>query len=248
MSQVKFDFSGENYVVTGASSGMGKQIALELANSGANVLAIARRSIALSELQSLYPQNITIGIVDVCDEDKLNDVIASFVAKMGKIHGAVHAAGISRLTPLRAFDEQEARKIMETSFWSGVKLLQICTKAKNVNKGASFVFFSSVRATRSDKGSFAYSASKAAIKIAVHSFAKELASKGIRVNSIAPGWVNTELTAEQAELHNLEEVNRSHLLGIGEPDVVSGSVLFLLSDSSRWITGTELIIDGGYLA
>lgn len=248
MSQVKFDFSGENYVVTGASSGMGKQVALELAAAGANVLAIARRNTELSKMQSLYPENIEVGIVDVCDNNKLSEVISSFVSKKGKLNGAVHAAGISRLTPLRAFDEEEARQIMETSFWSGVKLLQICSKAKNVNRGASFVLFSSVRATRPDKGSFAYSASKAAIKMAVHSFAKELAIKEIRVNTIAPGWVNTELTADQAELHNLEEVSRSHLLGIGEAEKVSSCVLFLLSDSSKWITGTELVIDGGYLA
>jgi len=248
MSKVKFDFTGENYVVTGASSGMGKQVTLELASAGAKVLAIARRESALKSLQVLYPENIVIAAIDVCDFEKMAVYIAEFVAQNGKLNGAVHAAGISRLTPLRSFDEQEAHQIMDISFWAGVKLLQYCTKVKYCNRGASFVIFSSVSAIRPDKGFFAYSATKAAIKTAIHSFAKELFNKKIRVNSVSPGWVNTELTAEQAELHNLEEVKKNHLLGIGNPENISGVILFLLSNRSNWITGTDIIVDGGYLA
>ena len=248
MSNLKFDFSGENFVVTGASSGMGRQIAIELAEAGANVLAIARRRNELEKLQSLYPNKIFIAAIDVCNSNDVEKAIKDFVAYSGKLNGAVHAAGISKLTPLRAFNEEEARQIMEISFWAGVKLLQICTKVKNVNCEASFVFFTSVRAYRADKGVFAYSATKSAIKIGLQSFAKELANKKIRVNSISPGWVNTELTIEQLKLHNLEEIKKNHLLGIGNPKDVSGTVLFLLSDRAKWITGTDIIVDGGYLA
>ena len=158
------------------------------------------------------------------------------------------AAGISGLTPLRGYSEEEARKIMEVSFWSGVKLMEICSKARTSEKGSSFVLFSSVSATRTDKGLFAYAGAKTALRIAVKTFAKELAVRKIRVNTVSPGWVNSNMTAGLDDTHNLDEVNANHLLGIGEPEDVSGTVLFLLSSRSGWITGTDIVVDGGYLA
>ena len=248
MSQVTFDYSGCNFVITGASSGMGKQIAMELAAAGAKVLAIARGKTALEALKALYPENIEIGIADVCDAETLSNVITRFVAKYGKINGAVHAAGITALTPLKAFDTAEAHKIMDISFWGAVNLIQICTKVKISNKGASFLLFSSVRSHRTDKGLFSYAGAKAALQIAAKTFAKETANRQIRINTISPGWVNTSMTDGLEETHNLDEVNQNSLLGIGNPEDVSGMVLFLLSDRAKWITGTDVIVDGGYLA
>ena len=109
MSNLKFDFSGENFVVTGASSGMGRQIAIELAESGANVLAMARRENELEKLQSLYPNKIFIAAIDVCNSTLVETVINDFVGKYGKLSGAVHAAGIVKLTSFKLYDEKEAR-------------------------------------------------------------------------------------------------------------------------------------------
>ena len=248
MSTIKFDFHDEKFVVTGASSGMGRQISCELAEAGAIVLAIARREHELNELKQAYPNNIVIAAVDVCDYAAVDDAIKSFVSLNGKLDGAVHAAGISVLTPLKGYIEEEAKRVMDISFWAGVHLLSICTKVRNANVGASFVLFGSVRAVKADKGSFAYSATKASLKIAAHAFAKEVSSKDMRINTVSPGWVETDLTKEQGELHNLEEVNKNHLLGIGKPEYITGTVLFLLSDRARWITGTDVVVDGGYLA
>lgn len=248
MKQVTFDFTGKNFIVTGASSGMGRQITLELAEAGAKVLAIARRESELQNLQELYPDYIVPAPLDVCDEAKLENAIKTFVTQYGKIDGAIHAAGISKLTPLRMYDEDEAKQIMNVSFWAAVKLMQIATKAKYSNIGASFLAFSSVRAIHTDKGLFAYSSSKAAIKIAMKTFAKETANRKLRVNIISPGWVNTNMTMGLEETHNLSEVSSNSLLGTGNPEDVSGMVLFLLSDRAKWITGTDVIVDGGYLA
>lgn len=248
MSKVSFSFSGCNYVITGASSGMGKQVVMELAAAGAKVLAIARGKTALEALKAFFPENIEIGIADVCDAEALSTVINEFVTKYGKISGAVHAAGITALTPLKAFDVAEAHKIMDISFWGAVNLLQICTKVKVSNKGASFLLFSSVCSHRTDKGLFSYAGAKAALQIAAKTFAKETANRHIRINTISPGWVNTSMTDGLEETHNLDEVNKNSLLGIGNPEDVSGMVLFLLSDRSRWITGTDIVVDGGYLA
>ena len=248
MSQVTFDFSGCNFVVTGASSGMGKQVTMELAAAGAKVLAIARGKTALEALKAFFPENIEIGIADVCDAEALSYVITEFVTKYGKISGAVHAAGITALTPLKAYDKAEAHKIMDISFWGAVNLLQICTKVKVSSKGASFLLFSSVCSHRTDKGLFSYAGAKAALQIAAKTFAKETANRQIRINTISPGWVNTSMTDGLEETHNLDEVNQNSLLGIGNPEDVSGMVLFLLSDRARWITGTDIVVDGGYLA
>lgn len=248
MSQVKFDFSGENYVVTGASSGMGKQITVELAEAGARVLAIARGETALKELQALYPNNIFIAAVDVCDYEKLASFIADFVKENGKLNGAVHAAGIVSLTALKLYDEVEAQKIFETSFWAGIKLIQVCTKSKYSLKNSSYVLFSSAGSHNAAKGMFAYASAKAAIRVAVRSLAKELCNRGIRINTVSPGWVKSNMTDKLDETNNTEAILEKHLLGVGHVEDVSGTILFLLSDRSSWITGTDIIIDGGYLA
>ena len=120
MNNVQFDFTGENFVVTGASSGMGRQVALELAQSGAKVLAIARREEKLHELQEQFSDNIFLAPLDVGDSEKMECAIRNFVAPNGKLHGGVHAAGINNFTPLKSYEKKLAHDIMNTSFWAGV--------------------------------------------------------------------------------------------------------------------------------
>jgi len=248
MKQVTFNFTGKNFIVTGASSGMGRQIALELAEAGAKVLAIARREKELQNLQALYPNYIVLASLDVCDEENLENAIKNFVNQFGKIDGAIHAAGIVSLTPLKMYDKSLAEKIFEISLWSGVKLLQISTKTKISNSEASFVLFSSTGSYNAAKGMFAYASAKGALRIATKCFAKEISSRRLRINTISPGWVNTDMTDKLSETNDIDDIKRNHLLGIGKPEDVSGMVLFLLSDRAKWITGTDVIVDGGYLA
>lgn len=248
MKQVAFDFSGERYVVTGASSGMGRRVALELAASGAEVLAVGRNQ---ERLQSLYQQNtknITVASVDVCDAEGMEKAIADFVAGHGKICGGVHAAGIMALTPLRSLDEAQAKKIMDVSFWAGISLLRLITKAKYGERGTSTVLFSSVCAESAEKGMFAYAATKAAINSAIRSVAKEVATKGHRVNSVLPGWVISPMTDAAGKLTEVKKIFDKHPLGAGNAEDVTGMILFLLSDRARWITGSNIVVDGGYLA
>ncbi|MBR4605159.1 MAG: SDR family oxidoreductase [Lachnospiraceae bacterium] len=247
MGNISYDFSGEFFVVTGSSSGMGRCVATELAASGATVLAIARRKDRLEQLEKEYQGHIVPAVLDVCDSKALEDSISSFVISYGKLSGAVHSAGILVNTPLRAYDENEARKIMDVSFWSGIRLMQIVNKSKISKDGCSNVLFSSVAATIGEKSNFAYSSAKIALQAAVRSIAKEIYKKGNRINTISPGWVHTELTrsTEQNSFLNTKFFEW-HLLGIGEPEDVSGMVLFLLSDRAKWITGTDLVVDGGY--
>lgn len=244
MNEVNYNFTGKNFVVTGASSGMGRQIALELAEAGAIVLAIARGKQELEHLKKEYPDRIMLGAVDVTDSDAIEESIKSFVEAYGKLNGCIHAAGIVEFTPLKTYDELVAKKIMEVSFWAGIKIVQISMKNKYAKIGSAVVLFSSVSGNKGEKGMFAYSSAKAALKVAIKSLAKELAAKKHRINTVSPGFVETNMTNQTIVS---DESLKEYLLGIGKVTDVSGVVLFLMSSQASWITGTDIIVDGGYL-
>ena len=248
MSNVNYDFTDKRFVVTGASSGMGRQVAVELAAAGATVLAIARREAELGKLQQENPNNIFVAAVDVTDKIALENAIKQFVLQNGKINGAVHAAGISGITPLKGFDSDLVKRITDISYCSAIDLLQIINKSKISESGYSCVLFSSVAAYSGEKGMFAYSAAKLSLHAAVKSIAKEICVKNNRVNLVVPGWVKTNMTKEASILADTGSFFDKHLLGAGIPSDVSGVVLFLLSDRASWITGTDIVVDGGYLA
>lgn len=249
MKEVSYNFSGKNYVVTGASSGIGRQIAAELAESGANVLAVARREQPLQALAETYKDRLMPGVADVSDIVRVEEAVGEFTRRYGKIHGCVYAAAFNAITSLKGFDESQARNIMEISFWSAVSVMRLLTKRKYANLGSSYVFLSSTNAYIAPRGMFAYSGAKAAIQVAMRSIAKEIADRSHRVNTISPGWIkNTEMTEGMKDLMCKETISQGYLLGLGEVEDVSGIALFLLSNRSKWITGTDVVVDGGYLA
>ena len=243
---VTFDFSGKNFVVVGATSGIGKQAALELIDGGANVLAVARNVERLDALKNISPQKIfTVSLDVTCAtaEDWAN-ALENFKSVYGKIDGGLYSAGIFGLTPLKSFDSELARKIFDTSFWGMVNFLQVSTKKKFANEKSSFVVMSSIAASYGSKGLFAYSASKAAVEAAVKVFAKEIINNGHRLNSVAPAAVKT------AMLENNfidEEFISKQILGVASPADVTGMILFLLSPRADLITGQNFFVDGGYI-
>ena len=247
-SDVAYNFAGRRFIVTGASSGMGRQVAKDLAGAGGIVLAVARRESRLAELSQEYGTNIVAGIADVCDYNEVDRVINNFVAEHGKINGAVHAAGIFESTPLRTYDEEKARRVMDVSFWAGIHLMKVINTKRMSEHGCSSVLFSSVSAYIGEKSLFAYSASKAAMQIATRTVAKEIYPTGNRINTISPGWVDTEMTKKELNTTAVSpKILDRHLLGIGNVEDISPLVLFLLSRASRWVTGVDFPVDGGYL-
>ena len=253
---VTFDFKGKNFVVVGASSGIGKQVAIELSQSGANVLAIGRNMERLAALKknspiSLIknPPRIFTEQLDVltAQTDDWSAVLENFTEVVGRINGGVYTAGIWGLTPLNSFDETLAHKIFDTSFWGAVKFIQVATRKKFSDGGGSFVLMSSVAGEFAGKSLFAYSAAKAAVQAAVKSFAKEIIRNKHRINSVAPALVQTEMT--QNELYTAavgDKIVSSQLLGAGTARNVAGMILFLLSERAAWITGQNFFVDGGY--
>lgn len=250
MMNISFDFSGKNFVIVGASSGIGKQTAIELARSGANVLAIGRNVTRLDELKNIYPTQIFTMSLDVIDaeQDDWTNTLANFVSAVGKIDGGVYSAGIVGLTPLNSFDRELAHRIFDTSFWGMINFMQIASKKKFSNIGASFVLLSSLAADFGTKSLFAYTAAKAAVKAAVRPIAKEIIRNRHRINSVSPAMVKTDMLGNITYEENItdEEIAR-YLLRLGRPEDISGIILFLLSDRAGWITGQNFSLDGGYL-
>lgn len=249
MSDVHFDFSGKNFVVVGASSGLGRQIAGELAESGAHVLAIARSTERLNELERTSPliQTAVLDVLTASAED-WTAVLEQFVRDHGKIHGGVYTAGITGVTPLKGYDRNMATAIFQTSFDGSVDFLQCASKKKFSEMGASFVLFSSVASYEGTKGLLFYASAKSAVRTAVRTIAKEIGHRGHRINSISPAWVDTEMTSSYLESVGMgQESVRDGILGRGRPEDVSGMVLFLLSSRARWITGQDFVTDGGYM-
>ena len=252
MQGVSFHYEDKNFLVVGASSGIGRQITIDLAEAGAKVLAAARSIERLEEVKRLYPDNITTAVVDVLQarDEEWNDIIMPFVKKYGKIHGGVYTAGISKMSSMRLLDENDAREVMETSFWGMIFFLRIVSRKKIACTGSSFVVFSSAASYTGQKGGISYAAGKAAVSNAVKSIASEIAQNKQRINSISPGWVKTNMTY-QAERDSggivADNLESCYPLGLGKPKDISGMVLFLLSDAASWITGTDVVIDGGFL-
>ena len=248
MSDTIWDFRGRRFAVVGASSGVGRQTALELAAAGAEVLAIARNQERLNELAEQSPL-ITAVTLDVMKADGADwaEVLGAYVREHGKLHGGVYTAGIVGLTPLRGFDENLARNIMETSFWGAVYAIQGLSKRSVSLPKASFVLFSSLAWKSASKGLFAYAAAKAALVAAVKSFAHELAHEHKRINAISPGFMATEMTrASIDEIGSSVHAEKHTLFGLGKAQDVTGMTMFLLSGRATWITGEDLVVDGGY--
>ncbi len=247
---INFDFTGKNFVIVGASSGIGKQTAIELARSGANVLAIGRNVQRLAELKSIVPTQIFTMSLDVIDaeQDDWAKLFSNFISAVGKIDGGVYSAGIVGLTPLNSFDRELAHRIFDTSFWGMINFMQVAAKKKFSNVGSSFVLLSSLAADFGTKSLFAYSAAKAAVKAAVKPIAKEIIRNRHRINTVSPAMVKTDMLGNITYEDEIgaSEISR-YLLGLGKPEDISGLILFLLSDRAGWITGQDFPLDGGYL-
>lgn len=246
--EVKFSFSGKRFAVIGATSGMGLQTTRELVNSGAKVLAIGLGDDLMESLVRESDGNVEGYVVDVRDKNALENAITQYVNDHGKLHGSAYTAGISKTTVLRSFSEEEARLTMDINYWGWIHWMELASKKKYSEDNSSHVVIASAAAHKGESGAFAYSASKSSLIVCVQTFAKEIAKRGCRVNSVSPGFINTPLTEGYFSNRGFSEKTiEKHLLGLGKPENVTGTILFLLSDRASWITGTDIVIDGGYL-
>lgn len=244
---------GQKILVVGASSGIGYSTALYLAKEGAKLVLLARNEERLQELVNKCGEGHQYYSVDVQDEDRLDAVITSNVKETGiPFTGFVYSAGQEGTIPLKFTKKDMLNSILHVNTIPAVLISKILQKKGNFSKeGGSFVFVSSVMGSLGQPAKTAYCMSKGALVAASKALALELASKKIRVNCISPGMVMTEMSTkiiESISEENAHAIRTMHPLGIGEVEDVVNGIEFLLSNKSKWITGVDLLIDGGYSA
>jgi NAD(P)-dependent dehydrogenase (short-subunit alcohol dehydrogenase family) len=249
-----FSLVGKNIVVTGASSGIGRQTAIICSQMGARVVLIARSVERLNETLLLMqsPENHLVYSIDLAEPSGIESAIKEAVEKLGKLHGLVNAAGISTTLPLKLISNEKLDEFFKTNVYSAVLMSRLFTKQAIVsNEGGSVIMFSSVMGIVGETGKTLYSLTKGALISAAKSMALEFASKKIRFNAISPGVVVTPMSQNAVYSQDEESLNKItalHPLGLGMPDDIANACVYLLSDASRWVTGSNLVVDGGYTA
>lgn len=245
---------GRHYLITGAASGIGRATARLLHGLGARLSLVDRDGAGLASLcEELTPDRPCYRrVADLSDLAAIDLLVADCVAENGRLHGLVHCAGIQQVSPLRSLKIEAWRKIFAVNTEAALALSKsMASKRVYAGERGSIVFISSVVGMVGSAGAISYSMSKAALNGMARSLALELAARQIRVNCIAPGFVRTALFEQTEELWDdsqREAVKEQHPLGFGEPEDIANAVAFLLADTGRWITGSVMVVDGGYLA
>lgn len=241
-----FSLVGKTILVTGASSGIGRAIAIECAKMGAQMIITGRNAERLNQtFEELVGEGHQQLIADLSNTESLGEVVNQLPA----LNGLVHCAGIAAPLPFKFIKESDLKSIFDVNFNSTVLLTQKLLKTKKLAKSSSIVFISSVSGVHCGyAGGSLYSATKGAINGLIKSMAIDLAAQDIRVNSVCPAMIETAIlesgviTPEQLE----EDRRRYPLKRYGKPEEVAFAVIYLLSDASAWVTGSNLLIDGGY--
>ena len=249
-----FSLRGKVILVTGASSGIGRQCAISFSRLGAQVLLNGRNTVRLKETMEAMDRKAEhqIYAADLLDEQRLEEILHEISSGSAKLDGVVNCAGISTTLPFRRVTPEKMNAYFRNNVAASVNLCRLVVQRKlMVEKGSSIVFLSSVMGMVGETGKALYGMTKGALIAATKSLAVELARKKIRVNCISPGVVESPMSVnaiysrDEASMSQMEEL---HPLGTGRAEDVAYACSFLLSDAARWITGTNLVVDGGYTA
>lgn len=238
----------KKYLVTGATSGIGLGLTSALLDEGHSVIALGRDFTSIKSI-GIDTNNLLNIEIDLSDIECIESTLEKVVNKEEKIDGFVHCAGIEETIPLRMYSPALVNKIFNINVFSAIEILRVVSQMKISNDSASLIFLSSVMGGVGQSGKVGYCASKSALYGVVKSAAMELSKRRIRVNAISPGLVNTPMMHKMFEVlpeDSKNELLKMHPLGFGTVEDVVSVICFLLSDKSKWITGQNFIIDGGY--
>jgi NAD(P)-dependent dehydrogenase (short-subunit alcohol dehydrogenase family) len=241
-----FDLTGKRILVTGASSGLGRQCAITASQYGAVVIITGRNQERLLETFSQLsgPDHQWL-LADLTNDTE----ITHLVDHLPPVNGIVYSIGISDLSPARFITAADISKTFSISYNASVLLTSnLLARKKLVHNACSLIFISTISTRYPFVGGAMYISAKAALEAYARVLALELAPRGIRSNSICPAFVKTpmlESTAENYSQEAVKKIEERQPLGLGEPEDVANAVVFFLSDASRWITATNLILGGG---
>lgn len=247
------EFAGRWLVVTGASSGLGRAIAVELAGHGAGVALVGRHRGRLEETAALLGDAAhRIIELDLVAHDTIAPAIAALRQEVGPLYGMCHAAGVVETRPLASNTLDVVRAQLDINLLAGLELARaVCRRDVMTPDGGSLLFISSVYGRVGMAGQTGYCATKGAVVAAVRALAIELARRKVRVNCLSPGLVHTEMTRQSLALlsaDHVQKIEAAHPLGTGQPEDVGRAAVFMLAPGTRWITGADLAVDGGFTA
>lgn len=234
-----FEINGKKILVTGASSGIGRAIAIELSKQGAVLTITGRNELRLKETLLHLGQSAKSIVCDLTEEQQIKDLISN----LDMLDGVVFVAGVVEYLPVKFINAEKIDNVFKVNFDAQVLLTQNLLKLKKINNGASLVYISSIASKIGVTGTSMYSSSKAALNAYVKVLANELASRNIRANTICPGLIETPMMQQAKDVN--QDLAKDYPLGLGQTGFIIGPCVFLLSESSKWITGTDLILDGG---
>jgi NAD(P)-dependent dehydrogenase (short-subunit alcohol dehydrogenase family) len=249
-----FTLKDKTIIITGASSGIGRQCAISCSLMGATVILLGRDLSRLKETLELTnePDRHLICTVDLIKYSKVEEIVKEVFTQKGKINGLINCAGISTTLPINAISPDKMEHFFQTNVIGAINLTKLVVKSTYfADAGGSIILISSVMGVAGENGKTLYSMTKGALIAAARSMAIELSHRKIRVNTISPGVVESPMS--KSAIYNKDEKSLNkiislHPLGLGKPEDVANACVYLLSDAARWITGTNLIVDGGYLA
>lgn len=240
------DIKKKLYIVTGAGSGIGRETSRVLAEQGAIVIMMDINADGLAESAAICGEQCHPMTIDLTDATVVAEAVSRVVEKYGKLDGLVHCAGISSRKPLNVLSKEGFSKVMDVNFFSFVELVKQCAKKKHINDGASIVVMSSISSIRGYKAKTEYCVSKAAVDAFVRCMALELADRKIRVNSVMAAEVLTPMAMKARETNaTVGATDFTAPLGPSEPYEVANTIAFLLSNATKTITGTSILMDGG---
>jgi NAD(P)-dependent dehydrogenase (short-subunit alcohol dehydrogenase family) len=246
------DMTGSRILVTGASSGIGQATAILLAELGCQVVLAARNEDRLRDtFAKLHGHGHLLKVIDLAEVRCIEPWLKEIAATAGPLNGFVHSAGINRTTPIRFEKPNTDDPLWRINYHAATALLMAFRKPSIRASTASVVFVSSIAGLTGQPGISAYCASKGALNAFARAAALEMAPEHIRVNCVAPGLVHIMLSSvadnklSDAQNKGIED---AHPLGLGKPEDVANAIAFLLAETGRWITGTTLVVDGGYTA
>ncbi len=243
-----FSLTGKTILITGASSGIGRGIAIECSKMGAKLVITGRNPLRLEETFNMLNGENHIQIT--ADLSK-NEEIEKLIDFCPALDGCVNNAGIPKLSTIKFIKRDSLEEIININTIAPIVLSSSLIKKKKLRKESSIVFISSISGVYiSTLGESTYSSSKGAINGFVKGAAIELASQKIRVNSVNPGLVQTNILDLASDIFSKEQINdklkQYPMKRIGQPKDVAFAVIYLLSNASSWVTGINLVVDGGF--